>query len=474
MLQLDELIRRVIERVNVNLREQGLDVESYARAAVQPEKLLRFYAFYGLTPHHPLHFRFRHSSLAGSYFLGKCHVDHSVVYKSDIRGDELKPCGAVVDYQGLAIPVYTDEVIRIRHSYLIKTLVHNYSHDPENLEEFRIQNTLSMPYANIHGSPVEGCFLGPFSTVDLTTLHNCVVGAYAYVQVGELAHHRVAPGRIWIRHGDAFDFSYSFPPDVLAHYISMQTDEGPRGVLMDFVDARKEDFEAVFRQARPEPPIPIPHGAACSAYAVVDDQTQLGENVLVAQRAYLQGAYLGRGSNAQENCFIIGSRLEGENVTAHGGKVIGARLGKRVFVGFNAFLRGTSEHPLEVGDRTIVMPHTIIDLQEPLSVPAECLVWGCIRKSADLAENSMSLERLREIRKGVISEGTMRFRGDGAEFVGAFERRIEHILEANGAYYDGEKCMGHAQKGQRIAFNTIEPYKEGDLMGIYPTIDIQP
>ncbi|MBW1939790.1 MAG: transferase, partial [Deltaproteobacteria bacterium] len=52
--------------------------------------------------------------------------------------------------------------------------------------------------------------------------------------------------------------------------------------------------------------------------------------------------------------------------------------------------------------------------------------------------------------------------------------RIEHILEANGAYYDGEKNRGHAQEGQTISYNTIQPYLTGDLKGIYPCIDIKP
>jgi hypothetical protein len=68
----------------------------------------------------------------------------------------------------------------------------------------------------------------------------------------------------------------------------------------------------------------------------------------------------------------------------------------------------------------------------------------------------------------------MRFEGSGSDFVHAFTHRIEHILEANGAYFDGVKNRGHAQKGQNISFNTIQPYPEGVLKGLYPTIDIRP
>ena len=155
-----------------------------SRTSFPLQQFGKFYAFYGLTSHHPLYFRFNHSSLAGSYFLGKCMVDYSVLYKSDIRGDELKSQGDTPSLPGSGNPLHDDEVIHIKDSFLLKTLVHSYSHDPENLEEFLIQNTVAMNYANIHGSTVEGCFLAPFSTVDLTTLHDCVIGTFCLCSGG--------------------------------------------------------------------------------------------------------------------------------------------------------------------------------------------------------------------------------------------------------------------------------------------------
>ena len=56
----------------------------------------------------------------------------------------------------------------------------------------------------------------------------------------------------------------------------------------------------------------------------------------------------------------------------------------------------------------------------------------------------------------------------------AFKERIHHILEANGAFYNGIKGKGHAQKNQNISFNIIQPYPEGELKGLFPTIIIQP
>ncbi|MCJ7597006.1 MAG: transferase [Desulfobacterales bacterium] len=473
MKQLKKLIERIICRVNINLREHGsFDVGPYINEIVPINQLNKFYAFYGITSHHPLYFHFSHSSLAGSYFLGKCTVDNSVLYKSDIRGDELKERGDIFHFQGEDIAVDHDEKISISDSFLMKTLVHNYSHDPENLEEFIIKNTVSTPYANIHGAPVEGCFLGPFSTVDLTTLHDCVVGRFAYVQVGEMIHHWIEPGSILIKKPEAFDFSYRFPENILNRYITFSPGKGPGGMFMDFVEDRKHDFQRVFDVVHLKSPVPVPSGASISRYSVFKGKSEVRENVLVAQRAYLENALLGKGSNAQENCYIINSKLGGYNVTAHGAKIINARLDEKVFVGFNSFLQGHEGAKLTVGKGSIVMPHTIVDLEEPVDIPSDHLVWGYITNKRDLGEHSISLERLSGI-DGEMKLGAMHFEGLGSAFVEAFQRRIEHILEANGAFFDGTRFRGHAQKGQNIAYNIIQPYPMGLQKGLYPTIDIR-
>ena len=471
MNQLEKLIDRIVDRVNVNLREPAFDVGPYIHGLIPLEQFVSFYAFYGLTQHHPIHFLFNHSSIPGSYFLGKCIVDHSVLYKTDVRGDELKAEGDFFEHHGLKIPLHDDEVIRIKDSFLIKTLIHNYSHDPESPEEFFVQNSASMHYANIHGSPVEGCFLGPFATVDLTRLHDCVIGPYAYVLAGELSHHRIKPGQVLFQVQDCFDFRYRFPPRVLEKYIHIEPGKAPGGIFMDFVEERKPDFETVFKVVQSSFPIPVPAGASLSRYAVVKGNTEIGENVLVSQRAYIENSWLGKGSNAQENCYIIDSWLDGCNITAHGGKVIYARLGEKVFVGFNSFLRGNPECELSVGAGSIIMPHTIIDLEEPLDIPDGMLVWGCVKNRGDLNQHSLPLEQLAGIR-GRLELGCMSFEGEGLKMVEAFTERIDHILEANGSYFDGTSKHGHAQRARRISFNTIQPYPEGDLKGICPRIDI--
>lgn len=472
MNQVNRLIKSIVKRVNVNLHE-FVDVGPHILTLINPDNFSAFYAFYGLTTHHPLHFKFSASCLSGTYLLGKCRVNRSVLYKSDIRGDELKRKGDTVDFEGMTIKLYNDEFISIRDSFLLKTLVHNKSHDPENLEEFAIRNTVALHWSNIHGSPMEGCFLAPFATVDLTSAHNCVFGAHCYVQAGEISHTYVEPGRVWIRSEGSFDFDYRFPREVLDRYVTYTTGKRPTGVMMDYVEERKEDFIPIYSSVIQEQAIDVPKGAAVSPYSVVKGNCTVDRNVLVAQRAYLEESSLGHGSNAQENCYIVHSRLDGMNVTAHGGKVIHAHCGPNCFVGFNAFLHGTPENPLQVGRDSIIMPHTIIDADEPLEIPKGSLVWGYVTCQDDLATHSVPLARLREF-SGETNFGTMRFSGSGKAFVDVFAHRIQHILEENGAYYDGKTRAGHAQKNLDMSFNIVQPYPDGPLKGIYPSVEIDP
>jgi carbonic anhydrase/acetyltransferase-like protein (isoleucine patch superfamily) len=472
MKELKSLFDRIVQRVNINLRELKYDVHPFVQDLVPFNQLIKFYAFYGITPHHPLDFQFRHSNLAGSYFLGKCRTTNSILYKSDIRGDELKKKGDIFQYQDFKIPVSKDEGIRIDDSFLIKTLVHNFSHDPETLEKFFISNTLSTHYANIHGSPTDGSFLGPFATVDLTTMNDCVLGAFSYVQAGEISHLHIEPGTVWVRSPGDFNFLYRYPSDKLNHYIHFTAGAPPQGLLIDFVEDRKEAFQRVFEKVNIEQ-VSVPSSASLDRFAVLKPKTHISENVLVAQRAFLQNTWMGKGANAQENCYIINSCLEGFNVTAHGAKIIEADLGQNVFVGFNSFLRGRPESRINIGQDSIIMPHTIIDIKESLKIPAGHLVWGLVTCPADLETNSISLKELTKINKA-FARGSMFFEGHGARFVTAFRDRIHHILEANGAFYDGMKNKGHAQKNQNISFNTIQPYPEGELEGLYPTIIIRP
>jgi carbonic anhydrase/acetyltransferase-like protein (isoleucine patch superfamily) len=320
---------------------------------------------------------------------------------------------------------------------------------------------------------MEGSFLGAFATADLTSLHGCILGPFSYLQVGELWHETIEPGQIWINQKNAFDFRYRFPQDVLERYIRSRPGKPPQGRFIDFLNARKEDFQRVFDVVHLAPLRAVPKSASVSRYAVIKPKTRIGENVLVAQRAYIENAILGKGANAQENCFIINCHLEGNDITAHGAKLINTRLAEKVFVGFNSFVHGLPESPLTVGKGSVLMPHTIIDLKEPVAIPPDHLVWGYVSEAKDLQTNSVSLEALAAA-TGMTTIGTMEFAGAGSKFVEAFRNRIDHILKANGAYFDGRKNKGHAQKGQNIAFNIIQPYSIGAQKGLYPTIHIEP
>lgn len=473
MKELTKLYDRIVQQANINLRELDFDIRPYITNMMVPEQMTKFYAFYGITPDHPLNLEFKHSGLAGSYFLGKCKVTNSLLYKSDIRGDELKRAGTTFNYKQFAIPLTTDEVIDIRDSALIKTLVHNYSHDPETAEKFFIRSTVSMPYANIHGSPMDGCFLGLFATVDLTTTHDSVIGRYSYIQAGEVSHLRIQPGTIWVNSPGNFNFYYRHDPERLKPYINMHSTGQFEGILLDFIDEHQAAFQRVFDSVNLDTIESVPPSASLDRYAVILPKTSIAENVLVSQRAYLQNSALGKGANAQENCYIINSTLAGFDVTAHGAKLIEADLEEEVFVGFNSFVRGTTNARVKIGRGCVVMPHTIIDIDTTLKIPANHLVWGLINNSDDLLTNSVSLEELATVEKS-YTKGRLYFEGNGATFVKAFKDRIHHILEVNGAFYDEEhNNAGHAQKNQNLSLNTIQPFRFGEMEGLYPNMVIK-
>ncbi len=473
MQELEKLFSRIVQRVNINLREQNFDITPYAGELIPFDQMTKFYAFYGITPDHPLDLHFNQSALAGSYFLGKCRIKNSLLYKSDIRGDELKRKGQVFSYGKFEITLTDDEIISIEDSALIKTLVHNFSHDPETAEKFFIKDTLAMDYSNIHGAPSDGCILGPFATVDLTTIRDSAIGAYSYIQAGEISHLNIAPGTVWVNSHGNFNFLYTYPADLLAHYVSLSPENVPWGVLFDFIEERKNEFQRVFDSVNLEAIDSIPTTASLNRFAVVLPKITIEDNVLVAQRAYLENSFLGRGANAQENCFIINSHLEGLNVTAHGAKIINAQLGSGVFVGFNSFLHGEAESKLHIGKGSIIMPHTIIDIKEPLEIPSDHLIWGLVRNSKELAENSISLEQLSKV-ETFFTQGRMHFEGQGKIFVEGFQDRIHHILDVNGAFFEENKNEGHAQRNQNLSLNTIQPFYFGEKKGMYPNIRILP
>ena len=93
MNALEKLFIRIVQRININLREMEFDAKPYVWDLIPKSQMTKFYAFYGISPDHPLNLRFRNSGLAGSYFLGKIQATNSLLYKTDVRGDELKKKG---------------------------------------------------------------------------------------------------------------------------------------------------------------------------------------------------------------------------------------------------------------------------------------------------------------------------------------------------------------------------------------------
>ncbi|MBT3177313.1 MAG: transferase [Desulfobacula sp.] len=470
MDQLKQLNDRIIRRVNVNLEEFDFNTENFVNNSLEYDKMLDFYAFYGITSKHPIYFHFKNSNIAGSYFLGKCYVGRSAIYKSDVRGDELKRKGDTIRYKK-DIPLVEDEMITIRDSLLYKTLVHSNSHNLESPEQFGIHNTISAHYANIHGTTLEGCFLGPFASVDLMNLHSCIVGEFSYVQAGELFHRKIDPGTVWVR-SQNFEFKYKFKNEILDNFVGVNDSYQPRGIIYDFVKEREQDYEKLFDVVNLTP-IDAPSSSAVNRYAVILGKTRIGKNVLVSQRAFLDNAIMGDGSNAQENTYIIHSNLSGLCITAHGGKIIHADIGLETFVGFNSFLNGKFNARIKIGEGCIIMPHTIIDPAVPIEIPDEHLVWGFIGSEEDVRNQTILLDDLAEIRD-TLRMGKMVFTGNGSVFIDAFRKRISQILLANGALFNNGEKRGHAQDDQNISFNTIQPYRTGERKGLYPSIRIKP
>ena len=389
-----------------------------------------------------------------------------------LKGDELKREGDMIMW-AKQLPLTEDEFIMIRNSFLFRTLIHSRSPNIATPEEMFVRNSVAAHYSNIHGSTLEGCYLGIFATVDQMSLYSCVVGDFSYLQVGELFHRVIEPGTVWIKKNE-FSFYYMLPPEILRRYVAFDDNHRPCGILFDFVDSKKHDFDRIYDSIKLAE-LPTPATSTVNRFSLINGKTTIGENVLVSQHAYLDNADMGHGSNAQENTFIVDSKLSGYDITAHGAKIIHSQVGANVFVAFNCFLNGKPEAPITIGKGCIIMAHTIIDSDEAITIPENHMVWGFIGSRQDLATNSVALDVLSTSRELTI--GGMTFAGDGKLFVDGFRATIHHILEDNGAFYSKDskgKNRGHAQNHQSTSINLIQPYRVGSRQGLYPTLSIEP
>ena len=165
--------------------------------------------------------------------------------------------------------------------------------------------------------------------------------------------------------------------------------------------------------------------------------------------------------------------LAGLNVTTHGGKLLHTNLGLETYIGFNAFLNGKPDAVIEIGDRCIVMPHTIINPKVSIKIDSEHLIWGYISSKKDIESHTISLDDLSEIRDS-LKIGHMTFTGNGSVFIDVFHKRISQVLLENGALFANGNNRGHAQDDQNISFNIVQPYTTGPRQGLYPSIRIKP
>ncbi len=388
--------------------------------------------------------------------MGRCRVENAAVLGGHIRGDELKG----------------GETIHIENSLLLQSLIHHRSHRDPPGHSFIIKNTVAMPFANIHGSSTKGCYFGPFSTLDLTRAQGCHIGTFAYVQADPLEKQTVEDGRVLVREKGMFEFDYLFPGKALNRYVRWNPQEGLHGIFTREAFRARRRIESRMDGRGKRLSVTVPETASANPYAWIHGKTVIGQNVFVSQGACLNDVMMGYGSNAQENCVLSHCRLEGKNVTAHGARLFYVRLEKGVFTGFNAFLRGTRRNPLRVGEKSILMPHTIIESKTPLSIPPGQIVWGLIRKEKDLSTHSLSLKKFSGI-QGELRLGSMKFSGSGKAFVDFLQKRIHHILEGNGAFFGGEARAGHAQNHRHTVFQILRPVCQSPCEGILTRVHIQ-
>ncbi len=71
MKELERIFNRIVQRVNINLRELDFDVSPFADALIPPDQMSKFYAFYGITPDHPL-------DLLVTFFLCQTHSEFTI------------------------------------------------------------------------------------------------------------------------------------------------------------------------------------------------------------------------------------------------------------------------------------------------------------------------------------------------------------------------------------------------------------
>lgn len=460
MEQLNQLINGISKRVSLNLTEYDFDTDHFVHSLTDQNKLLEYCASYDATSKAPFELNFHECNIAGSYFLGNCRVDKSVVYKSDVRGDELKQKGDPA-IQSESFILSDDEVISITNSFLCKTLIHSKSYNSETPENFFIKNTIASHYSNIHGSTLEGSCIGAFTTIDRTALHSCLVGDFSYIQAHDLFHKELERGTVWFEN-ENYSFRYTYPETILNRYISLGEDSRPTGILYEFTEKLKTELEKMPPQLA-DIPVDKSHPYFINHFAVIKGNTRIGKDVSICQRAFIENAEIGDNATVQENTYVINSKLLNYTIITHGGKAIHSTLGMNVFTGMNSFLNGKVDAEINIGDGCIILPHTIIDPVKQITIPPDQLIWGYISAQEDVATHSVSLKELNHTKK--ISMEGMVFEGKGNAFVEALKHRIDLIAQ--------NRTNKRVQSPENTSVFVIQPYGTGPKTGIYPTLRIE-
>ena len=106
------------------------------------------------------------------------------------------------------------------------------------------------------------------------------------------------------------------------------------------------------------------------------------------------------------------------------------------------------------------MPHTIIDIHEPLTIPPAHLVWGLVTGAEDLKTNSIALKELSKVNT-TLSKGNMLFEGSGASFVTAFGIGFITSWRKTGPFSTGIPTRGTPSKTRTFPSTPSSPTPRG-------------
>jgi hypothetical protein len=132
----------------------------------------------------------------------------------------------------------------------------------------------------------------------------------------------------------------------------------------------------------------------------------------------------------------------------------------------NSFLNGKSNAEIVIGKGCIIMPHTIIDASEPITIPEGSLVWGFIDSDESIKTQSIQLDELKTITEK-FTRGDMTFEGNGNAFVSDLKERINRLNLSK------EMSPEKIYTSEDTSVFIIQPYFTGPKAGIYPSITIK-